>query len=70
MAPLCPFRSMRTTLKPTPGRKLPQNLMKKLVSLEFPLSSLVNQRVAKMLENAVFWQAESLFHNLVVQYVT
>lgn len=44
--------------------------MKKLVSLEFPLSSLVNQRVAKMLENAVFWQAESLFHNLVVQYMT
>jgi len=29
---------MRTTLKPTPGRKLPQNLMKKLVSLEFPVS--------------------------------
>lgn len=42
--------------------------MKKLVSLEFPVSSPVNQRVAEMLEDAIFWQAESLFHNLV-QYV-
>lgn len=44
--------------------------MKKLVSLEFPVSFPVNQRVEKMLEDAVFWQAGSLFHNLVVQRVT
>lgn len=69
MAPLCLFRSMHTTLKPTPGRKLPQNLMKKSVSLEFHVSSPVNQRVTKVLEDAVCWQAESLFRNLA-RYVT
>lgn len=37
MAPLFPSRSTPTTWKPTPGRRSPQNLTRKSVSLEFPV---------------------------------